>query len=228
MLSFALTLTSAFDGERLMPIEASDDSVFYAELRPISDRFEAEALAVNGLDRDHLKETGADPAAAMQEAARWVRRHANNARPVLVAYPVAFDWSFLYWYFIRFNADSPFGFSSCLDIRTLYQARALTTFDASDRDSMPLQLRPKRRHTHHAVDDALEQGELFNNLFSWALSQKEAAWSSPTSHDQGPNWLKPLLDPISHGCAHESPRSAEAGSLRVWLDERSRASHSLD
>ncbi|HEX6781960.1 MAG TPA: hypothetical protein VF125_08010 [Solirubrobacterales bacterium] len=203
MLSFALTLASTFDGERFLPIDASPENTFYAELKPISDRFDPEALAVNGLDREQLTREGQDPADAMRAAELWVRQRAGDARPVLVAYPVAFDWSFLYWYFVRYAESSPFGFSSCLDIRTLYQARSLTTFDASGRESMPLALRPGRRHTHHARDDALEQGELFNNLFSWALAQKD---SSPTyrqlaSPYKGPSWLRPLLDPMStsHG-----------------------------
>jgi len=203
MLSFALTVASTFDGERFVPIEAGPESKFYAELKPISDRFDPEALAVNGLDRERLTLEGQDPAAAMRAAEQWVRERAGDARPVLVAYPVAFDWSFLYWYFVRYAASSPFGFSSCLDIRTLYQARALTTFDASGRDSMPPVLRPGRHHTHHALDDALEQGELFNNLFAWALSQQRSSFTQRhLEYDySGPSWLKPLLDPLStsHG-----------------------------
>ncbi|HEU5063461.1 MAG TPA: hypothetical protein VFT79_09965 [Solirubrobacterales bacterium] len=224
MLSFALTLASTFDGERFVPIETSADNVFYAELKPISDRFDPEALAVNGLDRDRLAREGTSPADAMRAADHWVRQHAGNARPVLVAYPVAFDWSFLYWYFVHYTADSPFGFSSCLDIRTLYQARALTTFDASNRDSMPALLHPQRRHTHHAVDDALEQGELFNNLFAWALSQKTSCRAVTFGHQEGPDWLKPMLNPISHGYEQKIFGS----KMRRLLDEYDPTTHSYD
>lgn len=200
MLSFALTLASTFDGESFVQFDASHKNTFYAELKPISDRFDPEALDVNGLDREWLLREGQDPGDAMRAAEQWVRQRTGDARPVLVAYPVAFDWSFLYWYFVRYAASSPFGFSSCLDIRTLYQARALTTFDASGRESMPPALRPLRRHTHHALDDALEQGELFNNLFFWALSHKDASPAyhrSPAQPYKGPSWLRPLLDPLS-------------------------------
>jgi hypothetical protein len=41
----------------------------------------------------------------MTEACRWVKRVAGAAQPVLVAYPLSFDWSWLYWYFMRFSAD---------------------------------------------------------------------------------------------------------------------------
>jgi Exonuclease len=169
MLSFALCLASRFDGSEFEAFEPDPATTFYAELKPISDRFDPEALEVNRLDRDALAAGGKDPDVAMTEAGEWIAAHSDGARPVLVAYPVAFDWAFLYWYFIRFTGESPFGISVCLDIRTLYQARALTTFDRSDQRSMPHELLPQRPHTHHAADDAQEQAELFNNIFAWAL-----------------------------------------------------------
>ncbi len=169
MLSFAFCLASRFDGSAFEVFEPGPKTTFYAELKPISDRFEPAALEVNRLDRDALADRGKDPNEAMTEAGEWIAAHANGARPVLVAYPVAFDWAFLHWYFIRFTGESPFGISSFLDIRTLYQARALTPFDLSSQGSMPPSLLPRRPHTHHAADDAQEQAELFNNVFGWAL-----------------------------------------------------------
>jgi len=128
-------------------------------------------MAVNGLDRSALLSNGRDPHEAMEAAARWVHTVAGNHRAVLVAYPVAFDWAFLYWYFVRFaQQGSPFGFSSCLDIRTLYQATAHTVHDLSGKEHMPSELLPERPHTHNALDDAIEQAELFSNVFAWALS----------------------------------------------------------
>jgi 3' exoribonuclease, RNase T-like len=121
------------------------------------------------MDRDALAIDGQDPKRAMRDASRWVLAAAGEDRPVLVAYPVAFDWAFLFWYFIRWSGDSPFGYSSCLDIRTLYQARARTVHDLSGKDSMPAWLLPNSPHTHHALDDAREQAELFANVFEYVL-----------------------------------------------------------
>ncbi len=213
MLSFALTLAGSFDGSRFERFEPRPENALYLELKPISARFQPEALAVNGLDRAELQNSGAEPAEAMRAASAWVRGRAGPARPVLVAYPVAFDWSFLYWYFIHFTGDSPFGFSSCLDIRTLYQSRALTTFDHASQTAMPSWLRPRREHTHHAIDDAWEQGELFVNLFTWALRQgaDPLFTSSPEGH--APNWLEPLVDPISYR-SHDSSIIDPLGRLR--------------
>ena len=38
---------------------------YYAELRPISDLWMPEALAISGLEREHLEKNGEDPAIAM-------------------------------------------------------------------------------------------------------------------------------------------------------------------
>lgn len=193
LLSFGMYVVGAFDGERLSRPHAP--FTLYREVRPISEAFQPEALEVNGLDRDRLVVEGADPVVAMEEAAAWVVEVANGHRPVLVAYPVAFDWSFLYWYFERFcRTGSPFGHSSCLDIRTLYQAQASTVFDLSDKRNMPAGLLPNAQHTHNALDDAIEQGELFANLFSWTLRRRDRA-TAP--HSTAPSWMARRVVPLA-------------------------------
>jgi hypothetical protein len=195
MLSFGLCIAGRFDGHSFDRCIDERECSFYRELMPVADNFEQEALAVNGLDRDRLLREGDDPAKAMRDADHWVRERARGARPVLVAYPVAFDWAFLYWYFVQYAGASPFGFSSCLDIRTLYQARALTPFDSASQRSMPHWLLPSRDHTHNAADDALEQAELFSNIFEWALKgggPREPRW--PTER-VAPNWMESAEGP---------------------------------
>lgn len=193
MLSFAMTVVGRYDGRSFERV-ADGSAAFVRELQPISDDFEPEALAVNGLDREYLREHGARPEQAMDEAGAWVRDQAGSARAVLVAYPVAFDWSFLYWYFQRYAAHgSPFGHSSCLDIRTFFLASAGTVFDEADKASMPSFLKASAPHTHDALDDAVEQGQLFANIFEWSLSLRGR-------HQQGsstvPAWLAERVVPI--------------------------------
>lgn len=197
LLSFGLTAVGRYDGRSFERFATGDYSL-YRELRPISDNFEQEALSVNGLDRIRLQEEGFEPRTAMSEAAEWVASVSQGCRPVLVAYPVAFDWSFLYWYFESYAPDgSPFGHSSCLDIRTLYQAVAGTVFDRSSKATMPEFLRPKSPHTHNSLDDAIEQGELFANLLAWAIRRRIEA---NREHRQGgpePSWLSPHIVSIA-------------------------------
>lgn len=195
MLSFALSVAATYDGHSLRS-HGDEHRLLYVELKPISERFEPEALAVNGLDRDRLARDGAEPQKAMNLAARWVSEEAQDARPVLVAYPMAFDWAFLYWYFIRFTGASPFGFSSCLDIRTFYQARILAVHDRASQEFMPQWLLPRREHTHHAAEDAVEQAELFVNIFTWALAGGGCNETTAKHDPPTPRWLLPLISPI--------------------------------
>lgn len=140
---------------------------FYRELRPISEEFVPEALAVSGLDRERLRAEGCEPAAALTEFTAWVRDVSSGAQPVMAGYPASYDWTFLYWYLIRFTGASPFGHSGCLDMKTLYATKAGLPLRAVAKGTMPRELLSRRRHTHHALDDAIEQAELFANLMEW-------------------------------------------------------------
>lgn len=167
MLSFGLVFAGTFDGARFARPSALAQH-FYRELRPISSEFQAEALKVNGLDRERLKLEGEFPGIAMSDAASWIRQIAGHGRPVLVAYPLSFDWSFLYWYFIRFSKEgSPFSHSQCFDVKTAFAVKAHVPIAAAGRRRLNPNLRANGVHTHNALDDAIEQAEVFANLFEW-------------------------------------------------------------
>ncbi|GLX22759.1 MULTISPECIES: 3'-5' exonuclease [Streptomyces] len=166
MISFGAAVAGRQDGAVYTAADP-ERQTFYRELRPISDRYVDAALAVSGLDRARLLREGADPAAAMAEFRAWVREVSAGAQPVMCGYPASFDWTFLYWYLIEFGDDSPFGHSGCLDMKTLYAAKARVPLRAAVKGRMPRELRSQRRHTHHALDDAVEQAELMSNLMLW-------------------------------------------------------------
>lgn len=166
MLAFGFAVAGTFDGTTFKRHDPAA-TTFYRELRPISDEWLPQAVEASGLDRDALARGGADPQVAMAEATSWVASVADQARPVLVGYPVVFDWMFLHWYFVAFAGESPFGFSGALDIKTIYQQKARVTLDAAGRTDLPPGLRASRPHTHNARDDAVEQAEIFQKLFVW-------------------------------------------------------------
>jgi len=169
VLSFALVCAGSFDGHHFTRPE-SYKQTFYAELKPISDRYEQEALRVNGLDRERLCREGREPQSVMTEACQWVNEIAGTRKPVLVAYPLSFDWSWLYWYFIRFSAEgSPFGHSRCFDIKTAYAVKNSIPIADAARSKLLDSLRPNREHSHHALEDAIEQAEIFANIFQWEV-----------------------------------------------------------
>jgi hypothetical protein len=166
ILSFAIVFAGVFDGKKFYkPVK---NEIFYRELKPISNEFQQEALAVNGLDRERLITEGVEPTEAMKDAHEWILNLAASASPVLVAYPLSFDWTWLYWYFIRFNNGlSPFGHSRCYDIKTAFAVKGGIPISHAGRSRLPHRLMSKHPHTHHAVDDAIEQAEIFANVFRW-------------------------------------------------------------
>jgi hypothetical protein len=181
MLSLGMAVAGRFDGERFEPLDPERET-FYRELRPISQNFDPEALAVSGLDREELVRSGCDPRQAMTEADRWVRTAARKrGRAVAVGWPLTYDWTWVYWYFMRFAGRSPFGFSSALDLKTLYARAASVPVTRATKSQMPAELLTARRHTHHALDDALEQAELLHRLMSWATSGERSVSADATS-----------------------------------------------
>jgi hypothetical protein len=167
ILSFALVYAGTFDGRHFTPPQ-DHKLTFYRELKPISENFQPEALRVNGLDRDRLLREGEAPELAMTEACRWIKNIASNAKPVLVAYPLSFDWAWLYWYFVRFSAEgSPFNHSLCFDMKTAFAVKAGVPISEAGRSKILPSLRPQRQHTHHALEDAVEQAEIFTKIFQW-------------------------------------------------------------
>lgn len=173
MLSFGFVVAATFDGTTFTPADLDAPVVFSRELRPISDEFLPHALEVSGFDRDRLALEGDDPAAAMEAARTWVLSVAGQRRPVLVAYPLSFDWMWLHWYFERFTAaGSPFSYSQCLDVKTMIATVFGFTTDRANKHSLPAALQSTRPHTHQAIDDAIEQAELFVNVFAHALTRR--------------------------------------------------------
>lgn len=167
ILSFALVYAGSFDGTRFVRPTKYDLS-WYGELKPISQHFQAEALQVNGMNRNRLVIEGQPPEIAMSAAAEWVRDTAGAAAPVLVAYPLSFDWTWLYWYFTQFSVlGSPFGYSRCFDLKTAVAVKSGQPISDSGRSRLPGKLRSMRAHTHHALEDATEQAEIFANVFEW-------------------------------------------------------------
>jgi DNA polymerase III epsilon subunit-like protein len=168
MLSFALVYAGTFDGRNFIAPADPRAETFSALLRPISNDYEDEALRVNGIDRQRLLAEGRDPSEAMREAAEWIYRIADGGRPILVAYPLSFDWTFLYWYFVRFLADvkPPFNHSGCYDLKTAFATRMRRPIARSGRDYLLRYFGISSYHAHEALEDAIEQAELFARVFA--------------------------------------------------------------
>lgn len=142
------------------------DLGFYTELKPISDDFVPQALAVSGLDRDRLLREAPTAAAAMHAAAAWVDGLRSIGRPVFLAAPAVWDGMFVHWYFMRFAGRNPFGGTgSGVDLRSYWMGRTGCEWtETRKRDikrAVQLQALP---HTHHAGDDARELAQIFEKV----------------------------------------------------------------
>ncbi len=166
LVSIGLACVATFDGVRFARLDPRERT-FYAELKPISDRWDPDARAVSGLSREHLEENGREPGEAMHALDDWAREVSRGHTRVFVAYPLGFDWLWYYHYAIAYGGGSAFGHSRALDMKTLYAAKGRATINDSTKRSMPRELFGDDPHTHNALDDAIEQGELFCNLFEW-------------------------------------------------------------
>lgn len=125
------------------------DQTFYGRLKPISEKYIPEALAVS----DHTREetlTFEDPETVMRNFKNWITEVSKD-RPIFISDNNGFDWMFICWYFHHFLGENPFGFSS-QNLGSLYKGIMKDTFTTFKH------LR-RTTHTHHPVDDAKGNAE---------------------------------------------------------------------
>ncbi|MDX1928165.1 MAG: hypothetical protein SFV81_16680 [Pirellulaceae bacterium] len=130
-------------------VEPTLDRTFYGQLKPISDSWVPEALAVSGFSRDETLAFD-DPETVMRNFGQWVKDN-SVGQAIFISDNNGFDWQFINWYFHHFTGKNPFGFSST-NLGSLYKG-VVKDLRASFKH-----LR-KTRHTHHPVDDARGNAE---------------------------------------------------------------------
>lgn len=110
------------------------------------------------------RENPQSPDAVMHQYVAWLR--ALPGQPVFVAYPVAFDYMFVQWYLVNFTGESPFSYVA-LDIKTFAWTLLKTDFHETTKSAMPPRWFDEQPElTHHALEDALDQGKLFCNMLA--------------------------------------------------------------
>ncbi|MGA0058227.1 MAG: 3'-5' exoribonuclease domain-containing protein [Planctomycetota bacterium] len=90
--------------------------------------------------------------------------------PVFVGYPAGFDFTFVRYYLERFAGRCPFGFAA-LDVKSFAMAILGTEFRKTAKRFMPRDWFDQKQHSHRALEDAIEQGQLFCNM----LAARDAA-----------------------------------------------------
>jgi DNA polymerase III alpha subunit (gram-positive type) len=122
---------------------------FYGMLKPISEKWIPEALAVSGFSRDQTLDFE-DPKTVMVNFSTWLKDN-GSGRPIFVSDNNGYDWQFINWYFHHFTDGNPFGHSS-MNLGSLYKGMVKDT-------SKNFKHLRKTAHTHHPVDDAKGNAE---------------------------------------------------------------------
>ena len=130
-------------------VEPNLNKTFYGELKPISDKWIPEALAVSGFSRAQTMEFD-NPSTVVCNFNIWLKENCDK-RIIFVADNNGFDWQFINYYFHYFIGNNPFGFSS-MNLNSIYKGLTKDTFASFKH------LR-KTKHTHHPVDDAKGNAE---------------------------------------------------------------------
>jgi hypothetical protein len=143
-------------------VEAGLQRTFYAELKPISDIWLPDALAISGFSREQSMKFP-DPRDAMQNFELWLNNNIEG-RPILWADNNSFDAGFLNYYFWKYLNRNPFGWSSS-NIGSLYRGIM------GDINANFTHLR-ETRHTHNPVDDAKGNAEALLKMFAMMKNKK--------------------------------------------------------
>jgi ribonuclease T len=141
---------------------------FYVELQPDHEAFSPEALQISGLSMDELREHGTRPEEAIRQFADWVEKITpQESRPVFVAFNAPFDWAFVNDYFHRYLGRNPFGHSA-LDMKAFYMGMRGVVWGETGMDAVSEYLLGRRILSHHALQDARDQAELFRKMLEEA------------------------------------------------------------
>lgn len=94
-----------------------------------------------------------EPVQAMKDYLAWLRQ-LPTGKPVFVAHPVGFDFTFVSWYLFHFTGENPFH-PAALDLTSFAMAILGTPYNRSSKASWPAEwFDPTLEHTHVALDDA--------------------------------------------------------------------------
>ena len=145
---------------------AAPQSTFYIELKPINKNYTVESANVHKLSFERLMVEGIAPKKALLRFEEWLKSVTTpHKQPIFVAFNAAFDWMFINHYFIHYLGHNPFGHTA-LDIKAFYMGQAGVPWSQTSWRYIIPQYTEKPQLTHHALQDALDQAELFKKLLA--------------------------------------------------------------
>lgn len=138
-------------------------ATFYVELKPLNDKSVPAAMKVVGRTLEDFACTGRVPKEAMVAFRDWLNSVAKTRKPVFVGFNATFDWAFVNFYFHQYLGENPFGIGG-IDIKSYYMGLSGGTWEDTRSSRIKSEFKGPSPHTHNALDDAVEQAELFNRM----------------------------------------------------------------
>lgn len=112
---------------------------------------------------EYVNTSKRDPRVAFMEMASHIETLKLKGYQIrCVAWPIAYDWQWINYYFHRFIGRNPLGYSAS-DIGSYAWGHLGTR--SHDVGDLSAYKDPNLHHTHRALDDAREQGMIFYNLW---------------------------------------------------------------
>jgi DNA polymerase III epsilon subunit-like protein len=154
----------------LLAIGACDvediDQSFYIELQPAHQQMTDESFTVHGLSLATLMQRGLPPKEGMARFATWIGETTpSGKRPVLVALNAPFDWMFVNDYFHHYLGHNPFGHAA-LDLKAFFMGVSKLPWEKTNLEEMSNRYLHGRVLSHHALQDAIDQAEIFRGLLT--------------------------------------------------------------
>ncbi|MBT4376416.1 hypothetical protein HOD29_03510 [archaeon] len=150
-------------------VDGKFDKTFYAELKPITDKYIYENFKIGASSLDCLegelfspenalkvlKEKGEKPEIIMPHFTEWILENTQGYTPIIAAAPIKFDGVFVSYYMDKFNNSyDPFGYSG-EDINSIFRG-SVKDIHASIKE---LSMRPNGELRHNALEDAVQEGK---------------------------------------------------------------------
>lgn len=114
-----------------------------------------------------------DPAEGMKDFENWVLQvmrdmeaaGVQDPKPIFLAGPIGFDFTFVYYYMHRFLGRSIFRHNG-VDMRSVAMGICDGNYLA-DKKWYPAEWATSLPHTHNALEDAMEQADRFRKMMLW-------------------------------------------------------------
>src|SRR5262245_58626342 len=112
---------------------------FYGQIKPISENWMPEKLAISGFSREQTMQFD-DPKIVMAKFDNWLKSSGGD-KLIFISDNNGFDWQFINYYFHHFLENNPFGHSST-NLGSLYKGLVKDT-------SLNFKHLRQTKHTHN-------------------------------------------------------------------------------